>query len=103
MIAARSLMAAQHGCAQGLTLGPVFERSVSYWSRCAADVEPVSGIEPLTCRLQEVRPQAPCALAAQMARIIALTAVTTLGLSGAPVHEPVHARGSDVPPSCYSA
>jgi hypothetical protein len=26
-----------------------------------------------------------------MTRIIALTALTTLGLSGAPVHEPVHA------------
>jgi len=31
-----------------------------------------------------------------MARIIALMALTALGLSGAPVHEPVHARG----PSC---
>jgi len=27
-----------------------------------------------------------------MTRIIALTAVTALGLSGAPVHEPVHAE-----------
>ena len=27
-----------------------------------------------------------------MTRIIALTAVTALGLSGAPVHEPVHGR-----------
>jgi hypothetical protein len=33
-----------------------------------------------------------CALAAQTTRIIALTALTTLGLSGAPVHEPVHAE-----------
>jgi hypothetical protein len=30
--------------------------------------EPVSGIEPLTCRLQEVRPRAPFELAAQMAQ-----------------------------------
>src|SRR6185437_7527863 len=36
--------------------------------------EPVSGIEPLTCRLQEVRSLAPGALAAPMARVIALMA-----------------------------
>ena len=33
---------------------------------------------------------------------IALTALTTLGLSGAPVHEPVHASGACVL-SCYCA
>jgi len=33
-----------------------------------SDLEPVSGIEPLTCRLQEARPDAPGALPAQMAR-----------------------------------
>jgi hypothetical protein len=49
----------------------------------------VSGFEPLTCRLQEVRLRAPCALAAPMARDIAPTALTALGLSG----DPVHARG----------
>jgi hypothetical protein len=32
-----------------------------------------------------------------MTRIIALTALTTLGLSGAPVHEPVHGRGAHIP------
>src|SRR5258705_11777105 len=32
-----------------------------------------------------------------MARIIALAALTTLGLSDAPVHEPVHARGPTRP------
>lgn len=52
--------------------------------------EPVSGIEPLTCRLQEVRPYATCTLAALMARVIALMALVGLELSGAPVHEPVH-------------
>jgi hypothetical protein len=56
--------------------------------------EPVSGFEPLACRLQEVRPHATCALPGQMTRIIALMALTTLGLSGAPVHEPVHAEAS---------
>ena len=52
--------------------------------------EPVSGFEPLACRLQEVRPHAPSALAAQMAQLIALTAVVALGLADAPFHEPFH-------------
>jgi hypothetical protein len=65
--------------------------------------EPVSGFEPLACRLQEVRPRAPSVLAAQMARITVLTALTTLGLSGAPVHEPVHGQGAHIPSSCYCA
>jgi hypothetical protein len=56
----------------------------------ASDLEPVSGFEPLACRLQEVRPNAPSVLAAQMTRIIALMALTALGLFGKPVHEPVH-------------
>ena len=33
------------------------------------------------------------ALAEQMTRVIALMALTVLGLSAGPVHEPVHARG----------
>ena len=37
---------------------------------------------------------APSPLAAQTTRIIALTAFTALGLSEAPVHEPVHGRGT---------
>ena len=51
------------------------------------------------------RPVLPllCVLAAQMTRIIAPAALTTLGLSGAPVHEPVHARGPSAPSSCYCA
>jgi AcrR family transcriptional regulator len=40
---------------------------------------------------EEARPHAPGVLPAQITRIIALTALTALGLSGAPVHEPVHA------------
>jgi hypothetical protein len=52
--------------------------------------EPVIGFEPMACRLQELRPRAPCALAAQMTRVIALMALTALGLTEAPVHEPVH-------------
>jgi hypothetical protein len=58
-----------------------------------SELEPVSGFEPLTCRLQEVRPPAPCALAALTAHIIALTALAALGLSRAPFHETFHADG----------
>jgi hypothetical protein len=58
--------------------------------------EPVSGFEPLACRLQEVRPRAPCALAAQMARVIALTTLAALGLSDDSSHEPFLAQRPDV-------
>jgi hypothetical protein len=53
--------------------------------------EPVSGFEPLTCRLQVVRPRAPNALAATMARATALMALVALGLSDASFHETFHA------------
>jgi len=56
--------------------------------------EPVSGFEPLACRLQEARPQAPYAIAALMAHVIALTALAALGSSKAPFHETFHADGS---------
>jgi hypothetical protein len=56
-------------------------------------LEPVSGFEPLTCRLQELRPHAPYALAAPMTHVIALTALAALGLSRASSHEPSHADG----------
>ena len=55
--------------------------------------EPVSGIEPLTCRLQEGRPRAPSTLAAPMAQVIALMALVALGISGRTFHEPFHADG----------
>jgi hypothetical protein len=58
---------------------------------CLLTWEPVSGIEPLTCRLQEVRPRAACALAALRAYVIARTALAALGVSRAPFHEPFHA------------
>ena len=65
--------------------------------------EPVSGIEPLTCRLQEVWPCARCALPARMTRVIALTALAALGSSGAPFHEPFHAEGPATGPPGYCA
>jgi hypothetical protein len=55
--------------------------------------EPASGFEPPTCRLQEIRPRTPSALAAPMARVIAPTALAALGLSSAPFHETFHADG----------
>ena len=45
--------------------------------------------------LRGARAVAAHALAAPIARIIALTAPTTLGLSGTPFHEPFHGRGED--------
>jgi hypothetical protein len=47
----------------------------------------------MACRLQEVRPSAPSALAAPMAQSIALMAPTALGLFGASSHVPFHADG----------
>jgi hypothetical protein len=66
---------------------PVSEKAIpllTWW-------EPVSGFEPLTCRLQEAWPNATCALPAQMTRVIARIAPVALGLSGRTFHEPFHA------------
>ena len=40
------------------------------------------------------------ALAALIARVIALMALVALGLSGDPFHDPFHARGLCLTPSC---
>ena len=55
-------------------------------------VEPPIGIEPMTYALREARALAAHALAAPIARKTALTALRALGLSGDPVHEPVHGQ-----------
>jgi hypothetical protein len=52
---------------------------------------------------QVVRPHAPCALPAQMAQVIALTAPIALGLSGASFHEPFHADGEKRADGCNRA
>ena len=62
--------------------------------------EPVSGIEPLTCRLQEVRFVAICALTALMPRVIALMALTELGFSGGSSHDSSHATEQQLTRSC---
>jgi hypothetical protein len=53
--------------------------------------EPPIGIEPMTYALRAARAAAAHALAAPIARAIAWVALAALGLSGDPVHEPVHA------------
>jgi hypothetical protein len=54
-------------------------------------VEPPWGIEPQTYALREARQWATHALAAPIARAIALTALAALGLSTDPFHGPFHA------------
>ena len=53
--------------------------------------EPPIGIEPITYALRGTRAVATHALAAPIARVTALTALTTLGLCRDPFHEPFHA------------
>ena len=65
--------------------------------------EPPIGIEPMTYALREACSPASDALAAPIARAIARMALATLGLSGDPVHESVHARDTLHPASCYCA
>jgi hypothetical protein len=57
-------------------------------------MEPPIGIEPMTYALRGACSPASHALAALIARVVALTALTELELSGDPVHEPVHAPGA---------
>ena len=54
--------------------------------------EPPIGIEPMTYALRGASSPASHALAAPIAREIALIAHAALGLSGDAVHEPVHVR-----------
>jgi hypothetical protein len=62
-------------------------------------VEPPIGIEPMTYALRGARARAAHALAAAMARAIALIALAALELFGHPVHEPVHADAGKRGPS----
>ena len=57
----------------------------------ASSFELVNDLRTLTSCLQEVRPGAPRAQAAQIARVIALLTPAGLGLLGPPFHEPFHA------------
>jgi hypothetical protein len=62
--------------------------------------EPPIGIEPMTYALRVIWCLAVHALAALIARVIALMALAALGLSGDPFHDPFHARSLRVTPSC---
>jgi hypothetical protein len=66
-------------------------------------LEPVSGFEPLTCRLQEVRFVAICALTALMPHVIALMALAELGFSGGSSHDSSHAAKQQLSRSCNAA
>jgi len=57
----------------------------------------------MTYALREARAVAAHALPAPIARAMARMALAALGLSGDPVHEPVHARDTQHPTSCYCA
>jgi hypothetical protein len=91
----QSARRADSACGRGVTRISVIRSMDRVEARCIPLLtwEPVSRFEPPTCRLQEVRPPAPRALAARMARVIALTAPPALGLSGASFREPFHADG----------
>ena len=53
-------------------------------------MEPPIGIEPMTYALREACSRAAHTLAAPTAPVIALMTPAALGLSGDPVHKPVH-------------
>jgi len=57
----------------------------------------------MTYALRGTRTPAAHALAAPIARLIARIALAALGLSGDPVHEPVHAEPLRPRPSCCCA
>ena len=56
----------------------------------ASELEPVSGFEPLTCRLQEACPGAIRPLPAPMPYESALAAPKTRVFPGDPFHDPFH-------------
>jgi hypothetical protein len=64
-------------------------------------VEPPIGIEPMTYALRETRDLAAHALTAPIAPVTALMALAALGLSGNPVHDPVHAEATRALSSGY--
>jgi hypothetical protein len=61
--------------------------------------EPPIGIELMTYALRGTRDLAAHALTAPMAPVIALMALAALGLSGNPVHKPVHEQEAVARPS----
>jgi hypothetical protein len=65
--------------------------------------EPVSGFEPLACRLQEARFVTICTLAALMAQVIALMALVELEFPGSSSHDSSHAAEQQLTRTCDAA
>jgi hypothetical protein len=65
--------------------------------------EPMNELESLTCRRQEVRRRTIRALAALMARVIALMALAVLGFSGGSSHDSFHAAKQQLTHRCNAA
>jgi hypothetical protein len=65
--------------------------------------KPVSGIEPLTCRLQEARFVTICTLTALMAQVIALMALVELEFPGSSSHDSSHAAEQQLTRTCDAA
>ncbi len=65
--------------------------------------EPVSGFEPLACRLQEARPSARSARPARIPQAGAAMALISPGSIRKPVHEPVHGLTWRPPDANYRA
>jgi hypothetical protein len=68
-----------------------------------SDLEPVSGFEPLACRLQEAWPGAPGALPALIPRSRATNGPDCTACTSDSVHEPVHASPWRSPDTNYRA
>jgi hypothetical protein len=67
---------------------------MKYGSEMLIYAEPPIGIEPMTYALRGACYLSASALPARIARIIALTALAALGLSGEPFYAPFHARSA---------
>jgi hypothetical protein len=67
--------------------------SLSSWGKLGPERGATASRKPASGALREACAAAAHALAAPIARAIARMALAALGLSGDPVHEPVHARG----------
>jgi len=91
------------GDARRMAHNPAMTDSVSA-RQCAARMRgPTALRKPASGALRGARAAAAHALAAPIAQAIAQMALAALGLSGDPVHEPVHARDPASPASCYCA
>jgi hypothetical protein len=68
-----------------------------------SELEPVSGFEPLACRLQAARFVTICTLTALMAQVIALMALVELEFPGSSSHDSSHAAEQQLTRTCDAA